>query len=262
VFKSETAHMRSSKGGRSRALLGLAAAASLSAMAIAGQASATTPITLISDSMDTTYTALVNVPGQGTVNAYTNGVLFQTSVGPLYGFCFDVYHDMSLGTLGLSYVSNESDGGGLTPNNPQTLTSAQDTAITNLVDTGFILFNQEAPGGFYAPANANTEVRLAAIQSAIWYTENHSYVDPTQFSGALKTYFDDYTGVDGGSYTSLAGPNDKVYTISDGTHQSFAIGWPIPGVPEPTTWAMMLTGFFGMGSILRRQRKTAVAVAA
>ena len=262
MFKSETAQARNSKGARSSAMLGLAAAASLSAMAMATQASATTPITLISASMDQTYTANVFVPGQGTVNAYTNGVLFQTSDGPLYGFCFDVFHDMSLGPLGYNYVSNESDGGGLVPNSPQTLTSAQDTAISNLVDTGFTLFNQEAAGGFYAPANADTEMRLAAIQSAIWYTENNSYVDPNQFSGQFKTYFDDYTGLNGGSYTSLKGPNDKVFTISDGTHQSFAIGWPIPGVPEPTTWAMMLTGFFGMGSLLRRQRKAQAAVAA
>jgi hypothetical protein len=25
-------------------------------------------------------------------------------------------------------------------------------------------------------------------------------------------------------------------------------------VPEPATWAMMLTGFFGLGAVLRRQR--------
>jgi hypothetical protein len=26
------------------------------------------------------------------------------------------------------------------------------------------------------------------------------------------------------------------------------------GIPEPTTWAMLLLGFFGMGSLLRRRR--------
>ncbi|THD52276.1 MAG: PEP-CTERM sorting domain-containing protein [Phenylobacterium sp.] len=169
---------------------------------------------------------------------------------------------MSLGGLNLTYSDNQDTGGGLVPNLPQSLTTAQDTAITNLVDTGFIMFNAEAPGGFYAAANHDTEMRLAAIQSAIWYTENHSYVNPNQFSGQFLTYFDDYTGLNGGSYTSLADANDRVFTISNGTNQSFAVGWPIPGVPEPTTWAMMLTGFFGMGSLLRRQRRTAVAVAA
>ena len=263
VFRSETKRVGgSAKGARSRTIMGLAAAASLSIMAMATHASAGTTLTLNSASMDTTYTALINVPGQGAVNAYTNGVLFQTSDGPLYGFCIDVFHDMYLGPLNLSvYTSNESDGGGLVPNTPQTLTLGQDNAITSLVDTGYILFNSEAAGGFYAPANADTEMRLAAIQAAIWYTENNSYVNPNQFRGQFSTYFNDYAGINGGSYVSLAGPNDRVYTISNGANQSFAIGWPI-GVPEPATWALMLTGFFGMGSMLRRQRKTLVRVVA
>ena len=29
------------------------------------------------------------------------------------------------------------------------------------------------------------------------------------------------------------------------------------GVPEPTTWAMMMLGFFGMGALLRRDRRVA-----
>ena len=35
-----------------------------------------------------------------------------------------------------------------------------------------------------------------------------------------------------------------------------ASGRSILGVPEPATWAMMLTGFFGLGSVLRRRRAT------
>jgi hypothetical protein len=30
-------------------------------------------------------------------------------------------------------------------------------------------------------------------------------------------------------------------------------------VPEPTTWAMMLTGFFGLGTTLRRRRAALAA---
>ncbi|MDB5436896.1 MAG: hypothetical protein JWR47_3153, partial [Phenylobacterium sp.] len=29
------------------------------------------------------------------------------------------------------------------------------------------------------------------------------------------------------------------------------------GVPEPTTWTMMIAGFFGLGAALRRRRATA-----
>lgn len=241
-------------------VVGLAAAAGLSVFALAAPASAADTFFLTSASMDQTYTAYINVPGQGTVDAYTNGVVFTTSDGQtLYGFCFDVFHDMYLGSLNLSlYTSNQSSGGGLYPNTPQTLTSAQDSAITNLVDTGWLMFQGEAPGGFYAPANADTEMRLAAIQAAIWYTENNSYVDPNQFSGQFSTYFQDYAQLNGHTYQTLADANDKVYTIYNGANQSFAIGWPIEGVPEPTAWGLMLTGFFGLGALLRR-RKAALA---
>lgn len=34
---------------------------------------------------------------------------------------------------------------------------------------------------------------------------------------------------------------------------------PIGGIPEPTTWAMLLLGFFGMGAVLRGRRKEVTA---
>lgn len=34
-------------------------------------------------------------------------------------------------------------------------------------------------------------------------------------------------------------------------------GGPPPGVPEPATWAMLIFGFFGLGSALRRQKRAA-----
>jgi len=46
-----------------------------------------------------------------------------------------------------------------------------------------------------------------------------------------------------------------VTSPSQGVSGSSAVGIPVIGVPEPTTWAMMLTGFFGMGSVLRSQRR-------
>jgi len=42
--------------------------------------------------------------------------------------------------------------------------------------------------------------------------------------------------------------------------QDITVTPPSPGVPEPATWAMMLTGFFGLGGVLRsRRRVTATA---
>jgi len=35
----------------------------------------------------------------------------------------------------------------------------------------------------------------------------------------------------------------------------------VPGVPEPATWAMLIMGFGGVGSVMRRQRRVALAAA-
>jgi hypothetical protein len=62
------------------------------------------------------------------------------------------------------------------------------------------------------------------------------------------------------SYTSLAGPG---YAGFQGTGDE---GWGLEnvqvtgealaaGVPEPTSWALMLVGFGGLGAMLRRQRR-------
>jgi hypothetical protein len=263
VFKNET-----KQAARGRAIKGLAAAASLAVMAIATHASAET-FTLVSDSMKTDYTAHVWDNGNNE-DAYDNGVTFAVSgyaVPPttsLYGFCIDIYHNIGLGSLGLTYTSNQDTGGGLVPNTETVLNSTQITAITNLVDTGLKLHEQ-------SPNDPDTIMKLAAIQAAIWAVEVPTTLVGGQqvatvtldnpnatVAGDPNTIGQWFTDYSTGAYTSLAGPNDKVFTISNGDNQSFAIGWPI-GVPEPTTWAMMLTGFVGMGATLRNRRKLATA---
>jgi hypothetical protein len=259
------------------AIKGLAAAASLGVMALASHASAEN-FTLVSASMNTTYTATI----AGFGDAYDNGVTFQVSgynnpqTSTLFGFCIDIFHDITLGNLGYTYTSNQDTGGGLVANLPQVLSNHgganpldplnQISAISNLVDTGWILHSQ-------TPNDADTIMKLAAIQAAIWEIEDpltagHPTVtldnpNATVAGDAhnISYYFNNYVA---GTYTSLADANDRVFTISDTrsdpAHQSFAIGWPINGVPEPTTWAMMLTGFFGMGSMLRANRRKAATV--
>ena len=118
------------------------------------------------------------------------------------------------------------------------------------------------------------------------------FTDPSQSAGG-STYFEDinnnglvageWTGADGfahafqfdsvaniftdivvaGATSSQAfGLNDAgdvVITtdISTGAPNNFV--YNNAGVPEPATWAMMLTGFFGLGAVLRR-RRAALAV--
>ncbi len=248
----------------------LAATAAAVALSAAAPASATTYVKLISDSMNTTFQA--NITGDG--NVYSNGVTFHVKnsdqfgnvSGPVYdifGFCVDVFHNIGLGNLGYVYASNQdpnilnplpTDFGG------HNVGPGQLTAITDLINTGYQLHQNELLANNFA---FDTEMRLAAIQAAIWKIEVPSKivaVTSANLNGAqfatYQGYFNNYVS---GNYTRLGDANDRFYVISDGRHQSFGVGWPIDGVPEPTTWLMMIMGFGGVGATLRRRRSAAPA---
>jgi hypothetical protein len=254
-------------------LRGLAAiAAAATAISVASPASAITYVKLISDSMNTTFQA--NISGHG--NVYSNGVTFQAQAstaggvtsGPvfdLFGFCVDVYHNIGLGSLGYVYASNQdlsivnplpTDFGG------NVVSPTQLSQITNLVNTGYYLHQNEVLTNNFS---FDTEMRLAAIQAAIWKIEVPSKtlsvlsanLNASQFT-SYQNYFNDYAS---GNYTPLGDANDRFYVIADGAHQSFGIAWPIAGVPEPGTWLMMILGFGGVGAALRRRRQAATAFA-
>lgn len=246
------------------------AVAGLASLALASPSEAAGYLKVLSSSMNTQFQAYI----QGDGNVYSNGMTFQVresdsmgnAFGPtfdLFGFCVDIYHNISIGSLNLVYYSNQdpmivdplpTDFGG------HAITPVQLDALTNLVDTGYIMRQQALLSG---PLTFDTHMRLAAIQAAIWKTEVPTR-DIHVIKGGLSNadfatyqgYFNDYYT---GNYDSLADANDRFYTITNPTHQSFAIGWPIDGVPEPATWALMLTGFFGAGTALRRSRRTATA---
>jgi hypothetical protein len=75
-------------------------------------------------------------------------------------------------------------------------------------------------------------------------------------TGATKLYLGlaDACGYNGGP--SCYGDNLGSFTVT-----STGVSPSSGGVPEPATWALMLTGFGGMGAVLRR-RRTATTVAA
>lgn len=260
---------------RSRGLSGWKRAAvgavALAAAAMASTtASAATYVKLLSSSMNTQFQAYI----QGVGNVYSNGMAFQVKdsdalgnvTGPayeLFGFCVDIYHSISIGSLNLVYSSNQdplivnplpTDFGG----NP--ISPTQLSALTDLIDTGYIMRQQALLNG---PLTFDMHMRLAAIQAAIWKTEVPSrniYVTQGGLTGSqfatYQGYFNDYFN---GNYTSLADANDRFYVISNPNRQSFGIGWPIHGVPEPGTWALMLIGFFGAGSAIRRRQAAEAA---
>ena len=66
-----------------------------------------------------------------------------------------------------------------------------------------------------------------------------------QGQAAGATYIIGTQSSDNGDYP-LLGVNSAILGVSDVLKTG--------GVPEPATWAMMLMGFFGLGSVVRRRR--------
>jgi len=65
--------------------------------------------------------------------------------------------------------------------------------------------------------------------------------------------------VNGGSSNSFYFGYDDQLTNIDDNHDDFVVWAVVHAVPEPSTWAMMLLGFAGIGMAVRRQRKPALA---
>ena len=216
-----------------------------------------------------------------------------TQVYSLYGFCVDITHDITINNqLDYTYVDSYTPVTGPVGNPLPTdfhgnnLSAAQLPALTKLIDTGYLLHEKDVTN-----SNANIQLQLAAIQAAIWKVEtgtvvlnqngswnltggfvtlnNASGTAGQNTGGAIagtgsytyQQYFNSYST---GAFTDLGDKNDTFYTIIESKpsydgNQSFAIGWPIAGVPEPATWGLMLVGFGGLGSLLRRRRTLSAA---
>jgi len=256
-----------------RAVLPAAAFACSLAMADPGQAAA---YFFQSDSMDTSRTAHIYGPGGYAEYAYIGPVKFHVFEGTgatpatgatsdgfdLVGFCVDIFHDISLGTLNLKYddsydLTTNSRYLTTTPFTPTAtpLSQSQIVQVGRLVNYGELLYA-------HGPNNATTVNKLAGLQGAIWQVINPGY---TVVSGnaALDGYIAAYTGPDyfaslTGYGTVHSGATFLSETGKYGTslaHQSFAFG----AVPEPATWALMIGGFGVMGALLRRQRRLSSA---
>lgn len=87
--------------------------------------------------------------------------------------------------------------------------------------------------------------------------------------GLLNPFNSDYTIIaEGGTRGDFVSPDrsngtlfmselDAVYRLSCGPNCS--IGSQNPGVPEPSTWALLITGFGAVGAVLRKQARRQLA---
>lgn len=122
--------------------------------------------------------------------------------------------------------------------------------------------------GFYVAAIPGTftygSTTTTVPQDITFYLDlAHGYDDPTTQPGAFYVGDADLLGFNGPQLFS--GPIDNptlltgTFTIFDdfsGSPISLTVE-PVPGVPEPTSWAMMLLGFGAIGWQLRRNKISA-----
>jgi len=151
------------------------------------------------------------------------------------------------------------------------------TSATNLTDLTGFMFAYSAPGTFTVAlrADGNTpgdvlfsDTAVAKLPFAFYGVHGASWlVGPGSYWLSFEVRPGDT--LDGYMPFGPPSPLDHGAYTEDGTYYRYddlALGVRISGdvvaVPEPTTWALMLTGFLGAGSALRRARRRQVALAA
>ena len=226
---------------------------------------------LQSNSMDTSRTATITGPASYSASTYVAPIQFNAFIGTdasgaafnFLGFCVDIFHHISLGTLNLKYDSNYSlttDSKYLTTtpfSGGNALTAGQITQVGQLVNYGTQVFN-------LAPSSTDKTNRLAGLQGAIWQVVNPGYT--VNSTAAVNSYISAYSGAGYASSLTGYGPVSSNITFitetgkygTSAAHQSFAFASPNP---EPGTWALLIMGFGMAGAALRR-RTTLVPVTA
>ena len=208
----------------------------------------------------------INIVGPDiSANAYASALELTATVDgspvrTLYTFCVDLYHDISVGldndhdivtgagdaqsTVNLPYqtalltVNSDGPTSGVSGT---ALSALQIAEIGGLADLGGALINADA---------TDLSNKLAAVQGAIWEIEYPTYTisaaDP-----AVQGYLDGF--VANAAATQSQSPVIALY----GANGQGLI--PAGDVPEPASWALMLSGFGICGAVLRRRRHGSVA---
>jgi hypothetical protein len=166
----------------------------------------------------------------------------------------------------------------LNPGGTATITAGPDTLHANYEsndDTliGVINLSGQTVFGLHLTSNQNIfQFEADGIQAyggPAVPGDTTGYAGPDTLFGPINSIFDGFVNFTGGGLPSgaapgagLAGPNTLFFSLeSQLDAASFTV--TVGTVPEPSTWAMMLLGFAGLGFLAhRRSKKTAGAFAA
>jgi PEP-CTERM motif len=178
-------------------------------------------------------------------------------------FCVDLLHNIDIGSYSppLPYITSpvSTDSTGAQPGTGNPLTSPVPGEIQALANLG--------AADYYAGVT-NADV-YTAIAASIWYLEyntNGNSLSVTGDTAVGSALAGDPSGATGliAADLAYAAANATDYSIGlypgtigqgfTGTGQGFTLG-----VPEPSTWAMMLIGFAGLGFAGYRRGKAKAA---
>ena len=118
--------------------------------------------------------------------------------------------------------------------------------------TGFTGPGSFGSGGFTHPSSGTGDI--VGIDASV--NVNQLEVPSGYVSGSRLSDTATYTGQ---TFTSLGvTPGRYEWTWGSGANQNFMLDIGA-AVPEPATWAMLLTGFAGLGAMMRSRRRMATA---
>jgi hypothetical protein len=238
----------------------------LSAGSAANASTFTASATALYDTVAVTISGTTN-GSQGpttipTESVYSTPIQLTTTGGhSFWVFCVDIFHNINVPSGPINYGT-------------QTLMTDNNSAVNNvpgLVHIGYgITPNQSVEIQWLAGVGvglAGTPVvnttDVSEIQAAIWEIEYGGTITATNgvaFTAGVNGWI-------GNALTATAGgtlgiPATEVHSLE--LTQSFVTtdGFITTGVPEPSTWAMMILGFCGLGFMAyRRKPKTAFRLA-
>ena len=177
----------------------------------------------------------------GGYSYYAGPILLETTMGNILAYCGDLYHTLQAGSM-YSYGDLTGNGQG------DTLLDAQKGQVGALVTLGLNAWNQ------------GDGSKAAAAQLAIWTVEygfDHDTIANTISDGTERGDFLDLLT------TSLTNDGTDARALipvgsSDGSISQQMLVGNAPGqvaaVPEPSTWAMMILGFAGVGFMAYRRK--------
>lgn len=230
-------------------ILAGAAAASILGLGIAGSAQAATNL-IVNGSFETgntfawTYTGATGDPYPATIIGYNNTNGYPT------------------GAFGELIPPDNSVSGSPDPVGDYAAYFVSDLASLETLSQDVFLNPGLYSIGFsvYIPFNGQNNPNDAGFTGSVAGQTLASFNVGNNSAGVWTHYYGVANIGSAGTYTtafsfSTGGIPAKDIVID----RVYLVAGDIGAVPEPATWAMMLTGFFGMGAMMRRRRYMALA---